>query len=184
MSADKLNLHVKTCKELGKPEVFEQLFDAYSSKIHRYLYLHLSSKEDAEDALSTTFVRLWEYVAGNPKTPIKSISALLYRIAHNLVIDQYRARKPAVSVEVMLEAGIELPEIKALDMNKQAEVSLVLKAFDKLEREDRDLLVLRFVEDMPVTDIAEIHSITENNASVRIHRALAKLREIVTQPNK
>lgn len=173
---------VYTFGELRQSRAFEGLFDEYSQKIFRYLYLHLSSKEDAEDALSTTFVKLWEYLqkADRKDTEIRNVSALIYRIARNLVIDQYRARRPSVSVEAMQENGIELPDIRSLDMSKRAELSLVLKTFERLERDERDLLLLRFIEDMPVTDIADIYDITENNASVRIHRALSKLKNIIS----
>lgn len=180
-SAEKTPIY--TCKELCKIDKFEEIFDSYSKKLYRYLFLHLSSKEEAEDMLSATFTRFWEYVTKeqNRKREVKNISAFLYRIARNLVIDQYRMRKPAISVDEMLESGLELPELKALDIDKKAEFSLVVSALEAIELNDRDLLLLRFVEDMAVRDIAELYDITENNASVRIHRALLKLREFVNR---
>ena len=158
MESTATTLRTYTCRELCQPEIFEDLYGTYSRKLYRYAYYHLNS---------------------NQKATVRSITALLYRIMHNLIVDQYRARKPASSVEEMLEVGIEIKDIKALDASKKAEFSLVLEGIEKLEEADRNLLLLRFIEDLPVTDIADMHGITENNASVRIHRALNKLKNIV-----
>ena len=170
-------------QDLCEPDVFEAVFDAYAGKLYRYIYLHTRSKEDAEDALSATFSRLWEYVnkVQNTKVRIENVSALLYRIARNLIVDQYRRSKPAASVEEMLERGLEIPELKALSASLQAETALVLGAMNELSTDERDLLVLRFVEEAAVVDIAALYEITENNASVRIHRALNKLKDIVNR---
>lgn len=173
-----------TIQELQNPAVFEQVFDDWSPKLYRYALLHTRSKEDAEDVLSATFLRLWDYLLkkARSKEQVASIGALLYRIARNLVIDQYRARKPALSTDELLEQGIELPEMKSANLNVQAELSLVLDKMAALSSEERDLILLRFIEGMAVQDIAASYDITENNASVRIHRAMAHLKEIVNKP--
>lgn len=171
-------------QDLQQPAVFEQVFDAWSPKIYRYALLHTRSKEDAEDILSATFLRLWNHVSvvSGPKTVVSSMGALLYRIARNLVIDQYRTRKPTLSTDELLEQGIEFPEIKIIDSNVKAELALVLDKMSVLSQEERDLILLRFIEGMAVQDIAAAYDITENNASVRIHRAMARLKEIVNKP--
>src|SRR3990167_7794399 len=130
MESTATTLRTYTCRELCQPEIFEDLYGTYSRKLYRYAYYHLNSKEDAEDVLATTFVRLWEYVTANQKATVRSITALLYRIMHNLIVDQYRARKPASSVEEMLEVGIEIKDIKALNASKKAEFSLVLEGIE------------------------------------------------------
>lgn len=172
-----------SCEDLRNPRRFEEIFDIYSKKLFRYLYLHIGSKEEAEDALSSTFVKVWEYV-NNPaqrKARILHFSAFLYRIARNLMIDRYRARKPVYSLEVMRESGIDLPEVRRLPADARAEWALAIDKLSKLEEDDREILILRFVEEIAVGDIAEILGITENNASVRIHRALARFKQYFRQ---
>lgn len=173
-----------TISDLQNPAVFEQVFDQWSPKLYRYALLHTRSKEDAEDVLSATFLRLWDHVqkVSSQKSEVRSIGALLYRIARNLVIDQYRARKPTLSTDELLEQGIEFPELKSVNPNVKAELALVLDKMSALSQEERDLILLRFIEGMAVQDIAATYDITENNASVRIHRAMARLKEIVNQP--
>lgn len=163
------------------PLVFEQLFDLYAEKLYRYALLHTRTREDAEDVVSNTFVRLWKYInenKDNKEVAIKYIAALLYKIARNLIIDQYRKRKPSVSLDDLLEQGVELPDAAHLNHETKMDVSLVLKKCERLPVEDQDLLILRFVQDVPIKEIAVIYQITENNASVRIHRALNRLKNL------
>lgn len=167
------------CRDLVAPVAFEQLFDRLSSKIYRYAFLRLSSKEDAEDVLSGTFLRVWDYLLRNPKTVLEHVDAFVYRVAHNLIVDQYRSRVPQISLEVLLEQGFELPAYARESPDKKTEYALILKAAGKLKGDERDMLLLRCVEGVAVKQIASIYGVTENNASVRIHRALQKLKDLV-----
>ncbi|MBI4135842.1 sigma-70 family RNA polymerase sigma factor [Candidatus Uhrbacteria bacterium] len=175
-----------TYSDLCNPRFFSQLYDAHAKKIYRYAVLRLSSVEDAEDILATTFLKLWEYArrksaenGSNAATDVVSnISALIYRIARNLIVDRYRGRRSAVSLEYLGENGFEIPTSEMSSVVK-AEYSAVLSAMSELSSDDRDFVVLRYVEGVSVQEIAEIFEITENNASVRLYRAIKKLRAVV-----
>ncbi|MBI2552727.1 sigma-70 family RNA polymerase sigma factor [Candidatus Uhrbacteria bacterium] len=178
--SEPLDIPVKKvrCKELGDPAAFEKLFDRLAAKIFRYAFLRLSSKEDAEDVLSGTFLRVWEYLKRHEQEVLDYVDALVYRIARNLIIDQYRAKAPKISLEVLLTEGFELPAQARESPEKKTEYALVLQLFSKLDAEERDILLLRHVEGFSVIEIAALQGITENNASVRIHRALQKLKDL------
>lgn len=173
-------------EDLCDPQFFGKLYDAHAKQIYRYAVLRLSSLEDAEDILAATFLKLWEYSnkkrqdfnKNTDKTEIFNISALIYRIARNLIIDRYRARISVISIEYLAEKGFEPP---APDGGSElyAEHSAVLSVINQLPSDERDIIVLRYVEGLPVKEIAEIFEITENNASVRLHRAMGKLKEVV-----
>lgn len=173
-------------EDLCDPQFFAKLYDTHAKRIYRYAVLRLSSAEDAEDILATTFLKLWEY--GNKKrreankspdnAEISNISALIYRIARNLIIDRYRSRAPVLSLEYLAEKGFE-PADHGGGSELYAEHSAVLYAISQLPSDDRDLVALRYVEGITVKEIAEIFEITENNASVRLHRAMGKLKEVV-----
>lgn len=181
-----------SCAELCKPEVFERLYDHFSPKLYRYSFLRLSSPEDAEDVLSAVFLKFWEYVArqekeyraGKSSGTITHVPAFLYRITRNLIIDRYRVKTRPLSLELLSEAGFEAPDKSGLTAILKAEHALVLSAFDALLSDERDLLVLRYVEGVPVKEIAEMYEITENNASVRLHRALQRLKTIIHQDSR
>jgi RNA polymerase sigma-70 factor (ECF subfamily) len=59
-----------------------------------------------------------------------------------------------------------------------AELSLVMKALESLEPQDRDMIVMRHIDGLTPGDMAERLGITENAASVRVHRAVKRLKEI------
>lgn len=168
-------------KELCESECFEKVYDTFAPKLLRYARLHLSSREDAEDVLATTFSRVWEYVLKNPQAQIDNMQAFLYRTMRNLVIDTYRSRKPQISTELLEEEGFEIREPRTDTTINRVDVALVLGHLDRLEPDERDLLLLRFVEDRPVKEIAAHYNISENNCSVRIHRTVKKLRDIIVR---
>lgn len=170
----------KTCAQLASPDVFEKLFDDYSEKLYAYAYFHLNSKEEAKDVLSETFVKFWKYIMDNPDLIINSVPSFLYKITRNLIIDyRRRGRIKFDSLDNLFEQGFEFPADLLLSEEDKAEFGIILKAMDQLKPQDKDILLLRFIEDMPNAEIARIYGITESNVSVRLFRALRSLRAVI-----
>lgn len=170
-------------RELRDPVRFEALFREFSGKIYRYAVAQLRNDEEALDVMSITFVRLWEYVSSREGV-IENPSAFLYRIARNCVIDTARRRRPISSVEEMQEVGHEIREPREVQPELAEDIESMHKAMKKLREVDRDLLIWRFIEGIGVQEIAEMQSISENAASVRIYRALRRLRKIIEKSPK
>lgn len=168
---------IEQARQLTDIAVFETLFGEYSETLYRYILLHVGNREDAEDILSTTFARLWEYGQKYPERQIRSIKAFLYRTAGNITVDHWRRKRPALSLEVLLEQGLEFAQNARVGQSEKADVAMVISSFRTLPKIERDILILRFIEDLPLSEIAEIHEITENHVAVKIHRALKKVRE-------
>lgn len=159
---------------------FEQLYGEYAQRLFRFIFLRTGHREDSEDILATVFVRLWEFSEKYPNTPIRSISALLYRIARNVVIDEQRKRRlKALSIEELALQGIEFASRSSPDQYSQAEAACALTAMQALSHKEYALLELRFVEGFRVVDIAAIYGISESSAAVRIHRATKHLRRLM-----
>jgi RNA polymerase sigma-70 factor (ECF subfamily) len=115
------------------------------------------------------------------KKEVKSFSGLLYRIARNSIIDLYRSRSTQPeSLSHLLEKEEDVGD-QGLWVKKN-ELSLehatTLEALKKLKQEYREVLTLRYVDELTVQEIAEI--VGKNNLAVRvtIHRALKKLKQI------
>jgi RNA polymerase sigma-70 factor, ECF subfamily len=94
------------------PDAFGVLYDRYLGGIYRYMYRRCGNHQDAEDLTSQTFHRALDRMPqyewrGAP------FGAWLYRIAHNLVIDWLRARRPAASLDGLAERGFEPPATEA-----------------------------------------------------------------------
>ena len=126
--------------------------------------------------MQETFMKTWEYLSSGKS--VDNIRAFLYRVATNLIIDETRKHKEA-SLEQMLEKkemtepGDNAPE----EMARSLETKEVLRTLYDLPPEHREVLVLRYVNDLDPKEIGKVLDITANAASVRIHRALAVLRE-------
>jgi RNA polymerase sigma-70 factor (ECF subfamily) len=159
----------------GDPKAFGALYDHYQPQIYRFLYLKVAGREEAEDLTHQVFLSAW---LGIPRYKHRGFpfSSWLYQIARNQVVDHYRARKEAVSLE-----GID-PEAFAerfdeADMDKSLEVERAIGMIRSLKQEYQDVLILRFVEDLSVKEVASMMGKSEGAIKLLQHRALRVLRE-------
>ena len=162
--------------------VFQKIYEEYADGIFRYCYFQVSERERAKDLTQDTFIKFWEYVsAGNEVEHNKSF---LYRIATNTIID-YRRKNKAISLEKITEEGFDLADER--DEGKEKEILFegeqAVRAVAELPEKYRDVLMLRYVDDFSIKEIAEISGEKENNVSVRIHRGLDKLKIILDKYN-
>ena len=160
-----------------REQLFLKLYDEYASPIFRHCYFRVSSRELAEDLTQESFMRTWNYLA-EAKT-IDNPKAFLYRIAENLVVDYYRKKKE-LSLDVLAEKGFDPSGDGASSILDYADMRHARQMIEELEPQHREILILRFVDDLPIRDIAGIIGKSENVVSVRIHRAMQKLRHLLT----
>lgn len=154
---------------------FLQAYDAWADDVFRYCLFRLPRREQAQDVAQETFVRAWnQLVAG---AEITNLRAFLYRVARNLIADEYR-QKQTDFLETL--AGTEFDPISLHDPAQSAELSLVHRVLDRLDEEDRELILLRHINGLPVNEIAEALGNTPNVISVRLHRALRKAKSLLT----
>ncbi len=163
-------------------EFFAVFYDEYSDAIFRYCRFQTSNREKALDITQDTFIKTWEYLSSGKK--VENIRAFLYKVARNLIID-YRRKKKSYSLEEMMNEGFDLKsEEGGLATHESIfEGNIAIETLERLDEKYREVLMLRYVEDMSVKDIAKIMGRTENNISVRIHRGLEKLK-ILLEENK
>lgn len=164
---------------MGKPnneEQFGKLFDELADSVFRFCYFKVSDYEKAKDLTQETFFKAWRQVAAGVK--IENNKAFLFRIANNLVIDEYR-RKKTISLEQLQNQGWEAIGDEAGDIERFVQIGEALKLVKKLEPDDKQAVVMRFVDDLSIKEIAQILSENENTISVRIHRAIKKLKLII-----
>ena len=140
--------------------------DEQYDKIYRYCFLRVHHKETAEDLTQETFLRYLEHPHYNS---IDKTLQLLYTIAGNLCTDEFRKAKTS-----------ELDESETSDENIE---NHVLSGFDlkqalhKLSNEDREIILLRYVNEVPVNVIAKLLNISRFALNRRINRILSSLRE-------
>jgi len=168
-------------------QIFTRTYNKESDSLFRYCYLRVHDREKAIDIVQDIFAELWKKMNGGET--IKNERAYLFTLAHNRIIDWYRKKK-SESLDALLENDegerpFDHPDERSeTDIILSSEAKSVLKEIDNLEPVYREVLYLRFVEDLSPQEIAMILKITPNTASVRITRGIEKLREKFHTQNK
>lgn len=150
-----------------------QSFADYSDAIFRFCMVKVSNVELAEDFTQEVFTRYWQALRDGKI--MTNTRAYLYTIANNMAKDWYKKKK-SDSLDARTDAGYE-PRDPNADPQSDSEYRSMLRAMDGLEDSDKHVLLLRFVEGLDPKDIAEILGESANTISVRIHRALERLRD-------
>lgn len=155
---------------------FENLYEAEADAVYRFCLYKTSRKDVAEDLVQESFVRLWNSLSEG-KT-IDNLKAFLYQITRNLITDFYRKKK-ALSLDSMAEQGYEPSTEDHEHIENQVEASMMREVINKLDEKYRDVVYMKLVEEMDLEEISQTLKITKNNATVRLHRGLKYLKEIL-----
>ncbi len=142
--------------------MFIDLEEQYD-KIYHYCYFKVHQKETAEDITQETFLRFFE--SSNYINTGKAIQ-YLYTIARNLCIDEYRKQKKEV-------LDYETVDIYSEDMITQISVRLALS---QLSETDRELLLLRYVNEVPISVISKLYGISRFAVYRKISQAVKNLK--------
>ncbi len=165
------------------PEAFGKIYDLYVSQIYRFIFFKVSNKEEAEDLTAEVFLRTWQYINEMGAETIGNLQAFLYQVARNAVIDYYRERAQknlstfSVVPEGLEDRGQNLKE-KIQNASLMEETNRALR---QLKDEYREVIVLRFIEEMSVSETAKVLGKSKGAVRVLLHRALKALRELMTQ---
>jgi len=168
-------------------KAFLEAFEAHADALFRHAFFRISDRERAHDLTQDTYLKAWDYLAGGGE--IRNYKSFLYRILHNLIIDEYRKKSPrsldelledetvAGAIEMRLSEGGGVEEAES-SLDDQALAHKVRSFISELPEQYRDVLTLRFVDDFSIGEIAKMVNVSENVVSVRIHRGVAKLRTL------
>lgn len=161
--------------KIDMEQAFLKLYDESAESLFRHCYFRVSSRETAEELTQESFMRVWNYLAAG--NTIEKPKAFLFRVAGNLIVDYYREKKEA-SLDALAEQGYDPAGDNANSILDYASGQQVLRLLEKLAPQYREILTLRYVNDLSITDIAEIVGQSENVVSVRIHRGIEKLKQL------
>lgn len=159
---------------------FVRAYDEYSDALFRYCYFRVYNRERALELAQDTFMKAWESLRGADRD-IDNLKAFLYKIAKNLIIDEFRKKKtrPTSSLDELQEAGFDPGEDPTGAMKALIDHRDTLKAMDHLEEKYREAVHMRYLDDLSVQEIARLLNDNENNVSVKIHRGLKQLRTLI-----
>jgi RNA polymerase sigma-70 factor, ECF subfamily len=166
------------------PELLDRLIEQYQYRLFRYLLYITGNQERAEDFFQETWIRVLE--RGHQYDGRFKFEAWLFTIARNLVIDWQRQKKTQ-SLDSMMDpeegAGFEIPDDKAespLHLLLQGEeTDRVQTSLERLPAAYREVLLLRFQEEMQLDEIARIQATPISTVKSRLYRGLDALKGLL-----
>jgi RNA polymerase sigma-70 factor, ECF subfamily len=169
----------------GDRDALEELYLIHFDRIYSYLHVSVGNRHDAEDLTTQTFLKMLEKI-GSFRWQSAPFSAWLFRIAHNLAMDHFRARRRWQPEEEVPEpVGDAEPSAELKAMQTIGRESM-LKLIDRLSPEQQQVLTLKFVFNLPNAEVAAILDKTEGAIKSLQHRALVSLQKQIareeTQP--
>ncbi|MBI2484596.1 sigma-70 family RNA polymerase sigma factor [Candidatus Uhrbacteria bacterium] len=157
-------------------EKFLEGYDKYADAIFRHCLFRIFSRERAEELAQEVFTRTWAVMCRGEH--ILNFRAYLYRVANHLVIDEVRKKRPSLTVDELLEKGIEPSTDEHKRLPDLLEGRRILERLEQLPEDDREVLLLRYVDGLGPKEIADLLHCEPNTVSVRIHRAVKRLRDL------
>lgn len=168
----------------GDEEAFGKIYDKYVDEIYRFIIFRVKSTEEAQDLLSETFLKAWQYISTSGKM-VDNIRALLYRIGRNLIIDQYR-KSGRYFQQIDQNQYYNIPDpslgIEEITYIKD-DIETVFACLENLSEEAREIVTMKYVQDLSVSEIAKILGKNKGAIRVALHRAKNQIKDILKNKN-
>ncbi|MFA5791847.1 MAG: RNA polymerase sigma factor [Candidatus Paceibacterota bacterium] len=157
---------------------FEKAYREYALGILRHVYFRVNNWDVAQDLTQETFFKAWRNIAEGKIEEIKNFKAFFYKIANNTIIDYYRSKK-----EISLDGMEEVETMAIIEAEQENEVDLEIEK-KRLERylfdlkdEYKQILIMRYIDDLSIKEISQITDKTRGNVRILIYRALQVLKK-------
>ena len=169
-------------------EVFIKVYDDFASDIYRFVYFKVGHAEEARDLTSMIFLKTWNHIQNNSLTSSTTLRALLYKIARTSIVDYYRETGSKLEVsldddEHPINVVDENTDLEG-DMDRANDIANIKSKLPLLKEEYREIIVLKFVNDLEIDEISEVTGKTKGNVRVLLHRALASLKDLLEEDQK
>ena len=171
----------------GNNAAFDVLLNRYKSSIHSYIYFIVHNKDLTEDIFQETFVKVIMTIKQGRYTENGKFKAWTTRIAHNLIIDNFRQERSENTVsndevEVDLFNNIKLCDGTIEDNIVRRQVlSDVKKLVKHLPDSQHEVLEMRYYQDLSFKEIADITGVSINTALGRMRYAILNMRRMAEE---
>lgn len=156
----------------GDKDAYAEIYTLFYKRIFRYCKFNFA--KDPADICQETFFRAYKSINQFSEKRGGSFQAYLFRIARNLIIDEKR-KKPTVPLESY--QGFESDENLTEEVDKREEKKRLHAVLATLSEKERQIIILRYFEEMTTTEAAKVLGMREGALRVRSHRILQKLKE-------
>ena len=153
----------------------DRIYTEYSGKVMGYIRARIRSSAEAEDLHSEVFEKILKKI--EEFDPSKaSLNTWIFTITRNTVIDHFRRAKPSEELDENLSDNVELDE----DLLNSETLSELAAALRKLPQQMMDIIVLRYYDGKPLTEIAEMMNLSYGAVKLRHQNAVLMLRQALT----
>ena len=185
-----MNLNSLTDEELalryvaGNNRAFDELLRRNQSRLFTYILFVVRDRHVADDVFQETFVRAISKLQNNAYRANGKFGAWLTRIAHNVMIDLFRSQKHKNIISIEDDTLTQLSARALLANNIEAEcinaqvLTDVKRMVDLLPPVQREVVFMRFYQQMPFKEIAERTNVSINTSLGRLHYAIRNLRKM------
>jgi len=174
----------------GEISAFDVLLERYQEKIYSYIIFVVHDPDVANDLFQESFVRIITKLQEGKYTDSGKFSFWVNRVTHNILMDYYRRHKSSHIVEPTEDNDLNLLSSNELmDINRENEYvnAQILKdvrhMMDALPAAQREVVYMRFYQDLSFKDIAEITGVSINTSLGRMRYALINMRRMAREHN-
>ncbi len=154
----------------------EKIYQQYRNKVMGYIRARIRSQADAEDLCAEVFEKIYQKIEGYQEEKA-SISTWIFTITRNTVIDFFRRSRPSDELdENMADDQFQVDG----DLMKRETLGELAQALRSLPEQMRDIIVLRYYDGKPLTDIAKMMNLSYGAVKLRHQAALERLKQILT----
>lgn len=152
----------------------EKIYTAYHGKVMGYIRARINRQAEAEDLCSDVFEKVYTRIGQYDKTK-SSLSTWIFTITRNTVIDHFRRTKPSEELDENISDDTEVDEglLQAESLEELA------SALQQLPQELTDLIVLRYYDNRPLTEVADMMGLSYGAVKLRHQKALVMLRRLL-----
>lgn len=167
-----LNEELLVEKAKTDEQAFSQLYEMYLPKIFAYVTRRIGDRDEAEDLTSNIFVRVLENMKKFDSKK-SSFKTWIYTIATHMMIDYFRSHKKKRTESIELAETISDPQKNPHEQAQESQQrEKVLSIIDQLSDRHQRVLMLKYFSGLSTPELALALGVSENNASVIVHRAL------------
>ena len=171
-----VNVELISRAQEGDTAGLSALYEHYQQSIFRFLYYRVGDPQVAEDLTSEVFLRMIRAIGGYRI----AFEAWLFQIARNQAIDYYRKQQREQNVALQDEYPATGEGVETM-MDGNFNNERLFQALRHLNDSQRDVIVLRFVNEMPITQVAQTLHKSEDSVKALQRRGLFALREILSR---
>jgi RNA polymerase sigma-70 factor (ECF subfamily) len=171
----------------GENTAFDVLLNRYKNSIHSYIYFIVRNNDLTEDIFQETFVKAIMTIKQGRYTENGKFKAWITRIAHNLIIDYFRQERNENTVsnddaEMDLFNNIKLCDETIEDhLVRRQVLSDVKKLVQHLPENQREVLKMRYYQDLSFKEIADLTGVSINTALGRMRYAILNMRRMAAE---